>query len=160
MRGFRWASSRPSGVVPGLVGVYCKGPSETLHTHSVRMNLRPGNLLRLWVCDSLNGGCLDVWPTRGFFTTASLKWSTTAAMAKTPPNRSYRLFSGMVCLVCASTLSAAANTAIGAAVNANPATAVRRVIEVEIACAMVASVMIKITQEKLREPGGGQAGLS
>jgi len=45
-------------------------------------------------------------------------------------------------LACAFALSAAANTATGAAVNANPATAVRRVIEVEIACAMVASVMI------------------
>jgi hypothetical protein len=28
-------------------------------------------------------------PTIGFCTTASLKWSMTAAMAKTPPSRSY-----------------------------------------------------------------------
>src|SRR5688572_17570376 len=32
----------------------------------------------------------------GFRTTASLKWSTTAAMAKTPPNRSYKLGSAML----------------------------------------------------------------
>jgi hypothetical protein len=43
MRRSRWASSRPSGVLPGLVAVNWKGPPETLQTHSVRMNLRPGN---------------------------------------------------------------------------------------------------------------------
>ena len=37
----RWASSRPSGVEPGLVAVNWKGPPETSQTHSVRMNLRP-----------------------------------------------------------------------------------------------------------------------
>ena len=44
-----------------------------------------------------------------------LKWSTTAAMAKTPPSRSYKLFSGAVCLSCACALSAAANTVTGGA---------------------------------------------
>jgi len=37
-----------------------------------------------------------------------------------------------------------ANTVIGAAANASPATALRLVIEVETACAMVASTIIKI----------------
>src|SRR5262249_6680925 len=88
MRRARWASSRPSGVLPGLVAVNWKGPPETLQTQSVRMNLRPGNLPRFLVCHSRSCGFLDFWPTMGFFTTASLKWSTTAAMAKTPPSRS------------------------------------------------------------------------
>src|SRR5687767_4617277 len=57
------------------------------------MNLRPGNLPRFFVCHSLSAGFFEVFPTIGFCTTASLKWSTTAAMAKTPPSRSYRLFS-------------------------------------------------------------------
>src|SRR6476646_5474316 len=135
MRRPRWASSRPSGVAPGLVALYWKGPPETLHTHSVRINLRPGSLLRLLVCHSRNCGFLDLWPTMGFFTTASLKWSTTAAMAKTPPSRSYRLFSGVVCLACAYALSAAAN-AIGEALSASPATMLRLVIEVEMSCAI------------------------
>jgi hypothetical protein len=59
------------------------------------MNLRPGNLSNLFVCHSLRAGFFEVIPTIGFFTTASLKWSTTAAMAKTPPSRSYKLFSVM-----------------------------------------------------------------
>src|SRR5262245_59560297 len=106
-----------------------------LQTHSVRMNLRPGSLPRFLVCHSRSCGFLDFWPTMGFFTTASLKWSTTAAMAKTPPSRSYRLFSGMVCWACAYAFSAPAKTASGAAVSASPATAVRLVIEVETDCA-------------------------
>jgi hypothetical protein len=63
----------PSGVVPGLVAVNWKGPPETLQTHSVRMNLRPGSLPRFLVCHSRSCGFLDFWPTMGFFTTASLK---------------------------------------------------------------------------------------
>ena len=98
---------KASGVLPGLVAANWKGPPETLQTHSVRMNLRPGSLPRFLVCHSCSCGFLDFWPTIGFFTTASLKWSTTAAMAKTPPSRSYRLFSGMACLACACALSAA-----------------------------------------------------
>ena len=77
----------------GLVGVYLNGPPVTAQTHRVRMNLRPGNLSKFFVCHSLRAGFFDVFPTIGFCTTASLKWSTTAAMAKTPPSRSYRLFS-------------------------------------------------------------------
>jgi hypothetical protein len=57
-------------------------------THKVRMNLRPGSLPRLLVCHSRRSGFSDFWPTMGFCTTASLKWSTTAAMANTPPSRS------------------------------------------------------------------------
>jgi hypothetical protein len=63
----------PTGVLPGLVAVNWKGPPETLQTHSVRMNLRPGNLFRFLVCHSRSCGFLDFWPTTGFFTTASLK---------------------------------------------------------------------------------------
>jgi hypothetical protein len=59
------------------------------------MNLRPGNLSNFFVCHSLRAGFFELIPTIGFFTTASLKWSTTAAMAKTPPSRSYKLFSVM-----------------------------------------------------------------
>src|SRR5262245_42962659 len=70
---FRWASSRPSGVLPGLVASNWKGPPETLQTHSVRMNLSPGSLFRFLVCHSRSCGFLDFWPTMGFFTTASLK---------------------------------------------------------------------------------------
>jgi hypothetical protein len=69
----RWASSRPSGVWPGLVAVNWKGPPETLQTHRVRMNLRPGSLPRFLVCHSRSLGFLDFWPTMGFFTMASLK---------------------------------------------------------------------------------------
>jgi NAD(P)-dependent dehydrogenase (short-subunit alcohol dehydrogenase family) len=57
----------------GLVAVNWKGPPETLQTHSVRMNLRPGSLSRFLVCHSRSFGFLDFWPTMGFFTTASLK---------------------------------------------------------------------------------------
>jgi hypothetical protein len=115
----------------GLGGRDWKGPPETLQTQSVRMNLRPGNLPRFLVCHSRSCGFLDFWPTMGFFTTASLKWFTTAAMAKTPPSRSYKLFSGMVCVACAWALSAAANIVIGAVVTASPATTFRLVIELE-----------------------------
>jgi hypothetical protein len=34
--------------VPGLVAVNWNGPPETLQTHSVRKNLRPGSLLRFF----------------------------------------------------------------------------------------------------------------
>src|SRR5262245_20133061 len=73
IRSFRWASSRPSGVAPGLVAVNLNGPPETSQTHSVRMNLRPGSLPRFLVCHSRNCGFFDFCPTIGFFTTASLK---------------------------------------------------------------------------------------
>src|SRR5678815_5402731 len=63
----------------------------------------------------------------GFFTMASLKWSTTAAIAKTPPSRSYRLFSGAVCADCPWASSAAANKVAGAAAAASPATTLRLV---------------------------------
>src|SRR5580765_1050954 len=63
------------------------------------MNLRPGKLPRLLVCHSRRAGFSDDWPTIGFFTTASLKWSTTAAMANAPPSRSYRLDSVIACLL-------------------------------------------------------------
>ena len=75
-------------MLPGTVGVYWKGPPETLHTQSVRMNFRPGSLPRFWVCHSRRAGFFDSRPTIGFCTTASLKWSTTAAMANAPPSRS------------------------------------------------------------------------
>src|SRR5579859_3376569 len=63
-------------------------------------------------------------------------------MAKAPPSRSYRLFSGMVCLACAYALFAPANTVIGAAVRASPATTLRLEIELEIAGAMVISLVM------------------
>src|SRR6476660_3771574 len=75
IRRFRWASSRPSGVAPGLVAVNLYGPPETSQTQSVRINLRPGSRPRFLVCHSRSCGFLDFWPTIGFFTTASLKWS-------------------------------------------------------------------------------------
>src|SRR5512133_986141 len=62
------------------------------------MNLRPGSLPRLLVCHSRRAGFSEFWPTIGFLTTASLKWSTTAAMANAPPSRSYRLESVISCL--------------------------------------------------------------
>jgi hypothetical protein len=84
-------------------------------------------------------GILGLLADDGIFTTASLKWSTTAAMAKTPPSRSYRLFSGTVCLSCACALSAAAKTVTGAAASASPPTTLRLVIEVETICDMATS---------------------
>src|SRR6266540_3387803 len=63
------------------------------------MNLRPGSLPRLLLCHSRRAGFSDFWPTIGFFTTASLKWSTTAAMANAPPSRSYKLDSVISCLL-------------------------------------------------------------
>ena len=61
-----WLRAGPGGRV-------LKGPPETLQTHSVRMNLRPGSLPSCLVCHSRNCGFLDFWPTMGFFTTESLK---------------------------------------------------------------------------------------
>jgi hypothetical protein len=69
------------------------GPPATAQTHRVRMNLRPGNLPKFCVCQALRAGFFEVCPTIGFCTTASLNWSTTAAMAKTPPSRSYKFCS-------------------------------------------------------------------
>src|SRR6266498_1553451 len=63
------------------------------------MNLRPGSLPRLLVCHSRRAGFSDFWPTIGLLTTASLKWSTTAAMANAPPSRSYSLDSVISCLL-------------------------------------------------------------
>jgi len=62
----RWATSKPIGVLPGLVAVYWKGPPATLQTHRVRINLRPGSLPRLLVCHSRRAGFSDLWPTIGF----------------------------------------------------------------------------------------------
>src|SRR5262245_49143811 len=130
----------------GLVASNRKGPPETLQTHSVRMNLRPGNLPRLLVCHSRSCGFFDVWPTMGFFTTASLKWSTTAAMANMAPSRSYRLFSTMVCAACACALSAAANTDSGAAVNASTATALRLVTKVGTDFSKLGALLTRATE--------------
>src|SRR5262245_551882 len=115
------------------------------------MNLRPGNLPRFLVCHSRSCGFLDFWPTIGFFTTASLKWSTTAATAKTPPSRSYRLFSGMVCWACAYAVSAPAKIASGVAVSASPAAALRLVIEVETDCAATQSRLRRLHGNLLRD---------
>ena len=73
----------PGGGVP-----FDGGPPVTSQTHTVRMNFRPGNRFRFSVCQFLRAGFFEVFPTTGLFTSASLKWSTTAAMAKTPPSRS------------------------------------------------------------------------
>ena len=81
---------QPEGGAPGFVALNENGPPATSQTHSVRMNFSPGSLSRWLVCHSRRSGFFDPWPTIGFLTTASLKWSTTAAMANTPPNRSYR----------------------------------------------------------------------
>ena len=113
--------------------------------------LEAGQPSEVLVCHSRSCGFLDFWPTMGFFTTASLKWSTTAAMAKTPPSRSYRLFSGTVCLSCACALSAAANTVTGAAASASPATTFRLVIEVETVCDMATSLARKQSATKPNE---------
>src|SRR6476619_3750517 len=91
----RWASSNPRGVLPGLVAANVNGPPATLQTHRVRMNFSPGSLASSSVLHSLSAGFFDPWPTAAFCTTASLKWSTTAAIANTPPNRSYRLGSAI-----------------------------------------------------------------
>jgi hypothetical protein len=66
---FLKAQRRRAG--PG--GRVWNGPPEMLQTHSVRMNLRPGNLARFLVCHARNCGFLDFWPTMGFLTIASLK---------------------------------------------------------------------------------------
>src|SRR5436190_17403280 len=92
----RWASSSPRAVLPGFVAENEKGPPATLQTHNVRMNFSPGSLASWLVCHSRSSGFFDPWPTMGFRTTASLKWSTTAAMANTPPSRSYKLGSAML----------------------------------------------------------------
>src|SRR4029453_10019922 len=92
----RWASSSPRGVLPGFVAANVKGPPATLQTHRVRMNFRPGSLSSEFVDQSSSAGLFDPWPTAGFAITASLKWSITAAIANTPPNRSYKLGSAML----------------------------------------------------------------
>src|SRR5262245_10853004 len=56
-------------------------------------------------------------------------------MAKTPPRRSYRLFSDLVSLACAYARSAPVNAA-GTVVSASPATALRLVMEVKRGRAM------------------------
>src|SRR4029450_8741301 len=60
-------------------------------TQRVRMNLRPGSLPRSFLLHSSSSGSFDPWPAIGLRTTASLKWSITAAMANAPPSRSYKL---------------------------------------------------------------------
>src|SRR5215204_1236511 len=77
----------------GFVGENLNGPPVTSQTQRVRMNLSPDSLSKLFVCHFLSAGFFEFFPTTGFCTIASLKWLTTAAMAKTPPSRSYRLFS-------------------------------------------------------------------
>src|SRR5665213_4296339 len=56
-------------------------------------------------------------------------------MAKTPPNRSYRVFSDVVCAACAIGLSG--NTATGTAITASPATTLRLVSKVKIDFSMI-----------------------
>src|SRR4029453_14070250 len=99
MRSSGWASSSPRGVLPGFVAVNERGPPATLQTHRVRMNFSPGSRSSWLVCHSRSSGFFDAWPTMGFWTIASLKRSITAAMANTPPNRSYRLGSAIVLLL-------------------------------------------------------------
>ena len=41
--------------MPGLVALNSKGPPDTLQTHSVRMNLRPGRRPRFLLCHSRSG---------------------------------------------------------------------------------------------------------
>jgi hypothetical protein len=55
----------------------------------------------------------------------------------------------MVCVAWARALPAAANTVTGAAANVNPMTALRLVIEVETACAMVISLVMRVGQIRL-----------
>jgi hypothetical protein len=57
------------------------------------MNLRPGNLPNWLLDQSLRAGFGDSLPTKGFSKMLSLKSFTTAAIAKTPPRRSYKVFS-------------------------------------------------------------------
>src|SRR5512140_3427128 len=59
IRSSRWASSKPSGVLPGLVAEYWNGPPATLQTQSVRMNFSPGSRARLLVCHSRRAGFLE-----------------------------------------------------------------------------------------------------
>jgi hypothetical protein len=87
---------QPEGGAPRLRGSEREGSPATLQTHSVRMNFSPGSLSSSSICHSRSAGFFDAWPTIGFLTTASLKWSTTAAMANTPPNRLYRVGSAVM----------------------------------------------------------------
>src|SRR5829696_5875299 len=57
------------------------------------MNFKPGSLPSFSVCHSRRSGFSEPSPAIWFWTTALLKWSITAAMANTPPRRSYRLCS-------------------------------------------------------------------
>ncbi len=124
----------------GLGGRNLKGPPVTSQTHSVRMNFSPGSLSKFLVCHSCNCGFLDFWPTRGFLTRASLKRSTTAAMAKTPPSRSYRVFSLTDGLVSASASSTATNAAAEPAISASPATRFLLVRVIETPCTTTGSI--------------------
>jgi hypothetical protein len=71
-----------------------KGPPATLQAQSVRMNFSPGSLASELVCHLPSAALFDARPTIGFSTTASLKWSTTAATVDTPPSRFYKLLQG------------------------------------------------------------------
>src|SRR5687767_5549980 len=61
-------------------------------------------------------------------------------MAETPPSRSYRLFSGLVWVGCATAVFSAARTAAAVAVTASPATTPRLAIGVERSSVMVVSL--------------------
>jgi GAF domain-containing protein len=50
----------------------------------ISMNLSPGNLPKLFVCQFLRAGFFEFFPTMGFCTIASLKWSTTAVTQRAP----------------------------------------------------------------------------
>ena len=60
------------------------------------MNFSPGSRSSCSVCHCRRAGFRDSRPTSGSSMRASLKASTTAAMANAPPSRSYRLASDMM----------------------------------------------------------------
>src|SRR4249920_1542824 len=79
-------------------------------------------------------------------------------MAKTPPSRSYRLFSGAACFDWAFALSARTNTVNGAAVTASPATTLRLVIKFETVRAMITSRVMGQTRSVAEHVGRGPLG--
>ena len=52
------------------------------------MNFKPASLSGCSTLHWRSAGFSESWPTIAFWMIASLKWSTTAAIAKTPPTRS------------------------------------------------------------------------
>ena len=73
-------------------------------------------------------------------------------MAKTPPSRSYKLFSGMVGAACAYALSIPANTATWAALS--PATTLRLVMDAESSRAMATSLVMGNAERPAGNAGG------